>query len=148
MYFAWKKTNGTSKVQSTPWHPRCTPGPESHIEPGDTYMLLRRHLPLPCPPPPHLGKKNDITYPYISWVLVTIGNYKNKTKISGNCPETTPPPPKKKNIPISRENGNMHAAPLVCIRVGAVLFLLFLRLYESCFLSLLLCRLVLFYSPI
>ena len=70
-------------------------------------MLVPHHL----NPQPVSGKG----YP-LSRVLVSIGNIKIKKKLfrafSGNLSKTKDP-----NSPLSRKNGNTHAAP-ACIRLG------------------------------
>ena len=76
------------------------------IEPGGTYARS------PSTEPPYLG---EMIYPLFR-VLVTIGNYK-KHPFSWFSWEISPRDYGQQNTPLSRENGNVHAAPL-CIRVG------------------------------
>ena len=75
--------------------PRPTP-----IEPGGTYV----HSPSPEPPPPPPSRVFGYHWQLQKHPLFRV--------FSGNLPETT-----AKICPLSRENGNMHAASL-CIRVG------------------------------
>ena len=76
---------------------RTSPPPP--IEPGGT------HARSPSPEPPYLWKRIYL----LSWVLVTIGNYKKNHptlgflgKSSRDCCQ---------EYPISLENGNAHAPP-------------------------------------